>query len=825
MSTSSPWTSPPSSPISKAALRSRSPPLAPLPSLSATLPGLTAFDRAVHVVNISNMTSQSYSDNQSGSSEVIDFSPEDQLLLYGAYKQAIKGDVKGLKPAFFDISARSKWQAWANLRGKSKDEASEIYVDLVVKSLTRSGCHPDHIMLADEILQRPSTPPPVPEKDLESIHSVISNNLTSNQHLYLHPTHKNSIPHSIASGIRSSAPSVYEMANESLVDLEPEDSSVILDSPYHGLTETVIEEEVIDDDEYASEVQKVTSSLSPPLSSSEGVIHQSSGTGHKDLVGHGSDDEEDDEVYQSSEEYDESDSDVSSITHGSVHELLPQNKSIETSQGQVVETNRAARHHGEDDDFVDEGVFEEEEKDEQVTEVQGLLGSPEPVEDINLTSNIEEEKIPVKPSISRNGSVSSGYGGSVLSDKESAISYSNTLDMLINSQNKESKLNISPLVEPYRVNIMHDSSMPSLNLKNHVRENDQSSSDSQYVIDTTVRLDTPAVSSAPQSPASAQSPHSSSPLSISSSPSPSSTVTTAVVDEPVCPVSKKTASSGGVCPAAMFAQARAAAAAAEVGNSSPSLNQTDEAHPTTQSSPTITTNIHGDTATTPSSPPSTSYQRSATEPVSAPTLSSSPSYTVTTVATSQGKRIGQGIVSRFSALRSSLAESARAASSALSGGSPSTPTIDPNAVVVKDPITQQSVTIVCPHLKSTQELETEVIRLQTDISVLHERLDLLQESLILKSESRKLEQRSVRGIVKMVLRQGLINAILLLIVFAVLYKRRSPIAYAILAYVGHSKKEGEAGWRALMRWATDLVRNGQRNQQYMLRAGRRNGYW
>ncbi|ORZ26777.1 diazepam binding inhibitor, splice form 1D(1), partial [Lobosporangium transversale] len=53
--------------------------------------------------------------------------------LYGAYKQATVGDVRGVKPSLFDIAGRSKWQAWANMRGKTKEEASDIYVDLVVK--------------------------------------------------------------------------------------------------------------------------------------------------------------------------------------------------------------------------------------------------------------------------------------------------------------------------------------------------------------------------------------------------------------------------------------------------------------------------------------------------------------------------------------------------------------------------------------------------------------------------------------------------------------------------------------------------------------------
>jgi hypothetical protein len=146
-------------------------------------------------------------------------------------------------------------------------------------------------------------------------------------------------------------------------------------------------------------------------------------------------------------------------------------------------------------------------------------------------------------------------------------------------------------------------------------------------------------------------------------------------------------------------------------------------------------------------------------------------------------------------------------------------------MVVKDPITNQSVTVMCPHMNNTQVMETEIVRLQTDISVLHERLDALQETLQMKSESQAQARRSPRGILKMVLRQGLINAILLLIVFAILYKRKSPIAYAILAYVGQSRKESEAGWRALMRWGGDMIKSSQRNQQNLLRAGRRNGYW
>ncbi|KAI7823048.1 hypothetical protein BC939DRAFT_171082 [Gamsiella multidivaricata] len=252
----------------------------------------------------------------------------------------------------------------------------------------------------------------------------------------------------------------------------------------------------------------------------------------------------------------------------------------------------------------------------------------------------------------------------------------------------------------------------------------------------------------------------------------------------------------------------------QIGTTGPSSRSSNEAEETAPLSPT------------------TSIQRRAmTEPVPAVAASTADASAASSPSTTT--RIGQTIASHFTALKSSLAAaSARATTLALSGGSTSSPdrsdpstSANPNAVVVRDPVTNQSFTVLCPHMASTQVLETEIVRLQTDVSVLHERLDLLQESLKVTSQTREQERRSPRGILKLVLRQGLINAVLLLIVFAVLYKRKSPIAFAILAYIGQGRKEGEASWRALMRWSADLIRTGQRNQQNMLRAGRRNGYW
>ncbi|KAF9138753.1 hypothetical protein BGX30_008784 [Mortierella sp. GBA39] len=733
------------------------------------------FDRAVHVVNISNMTSQGINDvsvSSTGSSDRVVFSAEEQLLLYGAYKQATKGDVKGLKPtSFFDIAARSKWQTWANMRGKTQDEAKAVYVDLVVKqSLTKPDNHPDHYMLADEIIQRPPSPPPslsrtaspattttsnldkdLPPIQFEPTSSTSKQSSTKDtQHPYQHQR-KGSVSHSIRSvatgGIHSAAASVYELASEQPFDTEADTTPAIntkttttttTDSTnqpsYHDITETLVEEEILDDDEYANEIQKVTKA-SPTFS-------QSPNSPFGQQQQHGKDDtdadneEEEDDVYQSSVEYDDDDDRGSSLgTARTSTEIQPTTVTTTRQQQQG--------HQVKGDDFVDEGVFDEEEKDELDAVVDDSsrfkLEAPAPVAEFD-----EKHAAPLPP-------------------------LSNGFQLVGAGQDKPLG---SPVVEPYRVN---------------------------------VALETP---STPQSvPPTTASPH----------------VHAGAGEEAVCPVSKKTASSGGVCPAAMFAQARAAAAGTSAKTDEGASEPQQSAHSSPEPVPTITAEQAEPLDNT------TQHHRAATEPPSAaPAPSSSSTSSAVTAATNQGKRIGQGIVSRFTALRSSLAAaSARAASSALSGGSSSSSLTlkNKNAVVVKDPITNQSVTIVCPHLETTQVLETEVVRMQTEISVLHERLDLLQESLKIKSQTRAQERRSARGILKLVLRQGLINAVLLLIVFAVLYKRKSPIAFAILAYVGQGAKEGEAGWRALMRWSADVVRTSQRNQTLMLRAGRRNGYW
>ena len=55
------------------------------------------------------------------------------LRLYALYKQGSEGDVSGAKPGFFDFVGTAKYEAWAKLKGTSRDDAQRKYVDLVKK--------------------------------------------------------------------------------------------------------------------------------------------------------------------------------------------------------------------------------------------------------------------------------------------------------------------------------------------------------------------------------------------------------------------------------------------------------------------------------------------------------------------------------------------------------------------------------------------------------------------------------------------------------------------------------------------------------------------
>jgi acyl-CoA-binding protein len=58
-------------------------------------------------------------------------SNEDLLQLYALFKQATEGDVTGDRPGGFDFKAIAKFDAWTEVKGKSKEQAMQDYVRLV----------------------------------------------------------------------------------------------------------------------------------------------------------------------------------------------------------------------------------------------------------------------------------------------------------------------------------------------------------------------------------------------------------------------------------------------------------------------------------------------------------------------------------------------------------------------------------------------------------------------------------------------------------------------------------------------------------------------
>ena len=68
----------------------------------------------------------------------LDTRPDNRTLLklYALYKQGLKGDVAGEKPAFHDFIGVAKYEAWEKLQGMDPGEARQRYVKLV-ESLLR----------------------------------------------------------------------------------------------------------------------------------------------------------------------------------------------------------------------------------------------------------------------------------------------------------------------------------------------------------------------------------------------------------------------------------------------------------------------------------------------------------------------------------------------------------------------------------------------------------------------------------------------------------------------------------------------------------------
>ncbi|MCF6185307.1 MAG: acyl-CoA-binding protein [Bacteroidales bacterium] len=53
------------------------------------------------------------------------------LKLYALYKQVTEGNVKGERPGGFDFKGAAKYDAWAEQKGKNKEDAANEYINLV----------------------------------------------------------------------------------------------------------------------------------------------------------------------------------------------------------------------------------------------------------------------------------------------------------------------------------------------------------------------------------------------------------------------------------------------------------------------------------------------------------------------------------------------------------------------------------------------------------------------------------------------------------------------------------------------------------------------
>lgn len=62
---------------------------------------------------------------------------QELLDLYALFKQASEGDVSGDRPGGFDFKAIAKYDAWAERKGKSKEEAMKEYIALMDKLYTQ----------------------------------------------------------------------------------------------------------------------------------------------------------------------------------------------------------------------------------------------------------------------------------------------------------------------------------------------------------------------------------------------------------------------------------------------------------------------------------------------------------------------------------------------------------------------------------------------------------------------------------------------------------------------------------------------------------------
>ena len=79
------------------------------------------------------MSLQEQFEQASADSKNLPERPDNMTLLkiYALFKQGSAGDVEGKRPGFTDMVGRAKFDAWDALKGTSKEDAMQQYIDLI----------------------------------------------------------------------------------------------------------------------------------------------------------------------------------------------------------------------------------------------------------------------------------------------------------------------------------------------------------------------------------------------------------------------------------------------------------------------------------------------------------------------------------------------------------------------------------------------------------------------------------------------------------------------------------------------------------------------
>ena len=79
------------------------------------------------------MTLQAQFEQAQADSKNLTERPDNMTLLkiYALFKQASSGDAEGKRPGVADMVGRAKWDAWDAIKGTSKEDAMQQYIDLI----------------------------------------------------------------------------------------------------------------------------------------------------------------------------------------------------------------------------------------------------------------------------------------------------------------------------------------------------------------------------------------------------------------------------------------------------------------------------------------------------------------------------------------------------------------------------------------------------------------------------------------------------------------------------------------------------------------------